>query len=227
MAGKNEAQDFTNKIRPGVRGEIIINAGVCKGRYPSSVEDVKERTVGLAHPLLRGMLLPVYRDLNFEFLMEDGNALYIFDMSVKKVEMQGGLAILRANQLSSPKRIQRRGFLRVSCFWNIMVFHLGREMNEPMCEWWRPAKAVDVSLGGYRFKLNKSDAGNLKFESDDRILVYFPLTGGRYMLPGRGTRIVETDDMWEVGVGFDSMPPSMEKRLFEFIRQQEMLSKDE
>jgi c-di-GMP-binding flagellar brake protein YcgR len=229
MAWTNDLvqDDYSYKMEVGVRGEIVINAGVYKGRYTSRVEDLKDEMVGFAHPLLKGTLLPVYRDLDFDFVMEDSSALYVFEMTVKRVEKQGNLAILWAYQLDYPKRIQRRGFLRVSCLWNILIFHLGREMSEPMSSSWRPAKAVDISLGGYRFKLNKADAGDLTFESDDRILVFFTLSERQYMLSGRGTRIVQTADTWEVGVGFDSLSSSMEKKLFEYIRQQEMHLRDE
>ena len=229
MAWMNDLfqQDYTYKMQVGIKGEIVINAGVYKGRYVSRVEDIKDEIVGFAHPLIRGALLPAYKDLDFDFIMEDSGALYVFAMSVKRVEKQGNLAILWAYQLDYPRRIQRRGFLRVSCFWDIMIFHLGREMHEPMSSTWRPAKAMDVSLGGYRFKLDKAEAGSLTFETDDRILVYFTLLGRQYMLSGRGTRIVQTAGAWEVGVEFDSLPSSMEKKLFEFIRQQEILLRDE
>ena len=220
-------QDYTYKMQVGVKGEIVINAGVYKGRYSSYVEEIKGETVGFAHPFIKGMLLPVYRELNFDFVMEDGSALYVFEMSVKRVEMQGGLSTMWANQLDYPKKIQRRGFLRVQCFWDIMIFHLGSEMSEPMSARWCPAKAIDISLGGYRFKLKKTEAGDLTFETNDGILIFFSMSGEQYMLSGKGTRIVQTDETWEVGVGFDALPHSMEKKLFEFIRQQEILSRDE
>ena len=229
MAWANELfqQDYTYKMQIGVKGEIVINAGVYKGRYSSVVEEIKGESVGFAHPLMKGMLLPVYRDLNFDFVMEDGSALYVFEMSVKRADVQGGLATMWAHQLDYPKRIQRREFLRVQCFWDILVFHLGRETDEPMSAKWRPAKTIDISLGGYRFKLSKAEAGDLTFETNDEILVFFTLSGEHYMLPGKGTRIVQTADMWEVGVGFDSLPSCMEKKLFEFIRQQELFLRDE
>jgi c-di-GMP-binding flagellar brake protein YcgR len=90
-----------------------------------------------------------------------------------------------------------------------------------------PAKAIDISLGGYRFRLMKADAGELAFESDEGILVFFTLSDRQYLLPGKTTRIVQTRDAWEVGVGFDSLSSSMEKKLFEYIRQQEINWRDE
>jgi c-di-GMP-binding flagellar brake protein YcgR len=214
-------------MQVGVKGEIIINAGIYKGRYASRVEDMKGDSVGFAHPLMGGALLPAYRDLNFNFVMEDISALYVFDMAVRRVEMQSGIPIMWAYPLDYPKRIQRREFLRVSCLWNIMVYHMGRETEEPMSSKWLPAKAIDVSLGGYRFKISKAEAGDLTFESDDRILVFFTLSEKQYMLSGRATRIVVNDGNWEVGVGFDALSSSMEKKLFEFIRQQEIMWREE
>jgi c-di-GMP-binding flagellar brake protein YcgR len=214
-------------MQVGVKGEIIINAGIYKGRYASRVEDMKGDAVGFAHPLMGGSLLPAYRDLNFDFVMEDGSALYMFDMAVRRVEMQSGLPIMWAYHLDYPKRIQRRQFLRVSCLWNILVYHMGREIAEPMSSKWLPAKAIDVSLGGYRFKISKAEAGDLEFESDDGILVFFTLFEKQHMLSGKATRIVLNGGNWEVGVGFDALSSSMEKKLFEFIRQQEIMWRED
>ncbi|MDR1132628.1 MAG: flagellar brake protein [Synergistaceae bacterium] len=220
-------QDYTLKMQVGKKGDIQVNAGTYKGHYPSRVEDIKGDAVGFAHPLISGALLPVYRELDFDFIMEDGSALYIFPMAVRRVEMQGGVPIMWADVANYPKRIQRRQFLRVSCLWDILVFHIGCEKNEPMSGKWLPAKAIDVSLGGYRFKLSKEDAGGLMFETDDRILLYFTLDYTNLMLTGRATRVAREGGFWEVGVGFDFLPAKIERKLFEFIRQQEILWRDE
>ncbi|MDR1581549.1 MAG: flagellar brake protein, partial [Synergistaceae bacterium] len=176
MANVNDflpQQDYTLKMQVGKKGEIQINAGIYKGHYPSLVEDIKGEIVGFAHPLISGALLPVYRELNFDFIMEDGSALYVFPMAVRRVEMQAGVPIMWADIVNYPKRIQRRHFLRVSCLWDVLVFHIGHELSEPMSGKWLPAKAIDVSLGGYRFKISREDARGLAFETDDRILIYF------------------------------------------------------
>ena len=219
--------DYTEKIQVGVKGDIVINAGVYKGRYQTWIEDIKDDAVGLIYPHIKDNLLPIYRDLQFEFIMEDSGALYVFEMFVNRVQLHGGNTILWARQAGYSKRIQRRQFLRVECFFDIMIFHLGYEARKPMSSKWHPAKAIDISLGGYRFKLSKADAGGLTFKTDDLILLLFTLSEQQYMLSGRGTRIVQTEDMWEVGVGFDSVPASVEKKLFGYIRKQEMLSRDE
>jgi c-di-GMP-binding flagellar brake protein YcgR len=221
-------QDYTLRMQVGKKGEIQINAGIYKGHYSSRVEDMKGDAVGFAHPLVSGALLPVYRELNFDFILEDGSALYIFPMAVRRVEMQSGLPVMWANMADYPKRIQRRQFLRVSCLWDILVFHVERELSEPMSVKWLPAKAIDISLGGYRFKISMEETGGFSFEMDDRILVHFSFADvPRVMLIGKVTRAVTEGGFWEIGVGFDSLSAKIEKKLFEFIRQQEMLWRDE
>jgi c-di-GMP-binding flagellar brake protein YcgR len=219
--------DYTDKLQVGVRGEIVINAGIYKGRYASRVEDIKSETVGLAHPLMGGALLPAYRDLDFDFIMEDGSAQYVFEMAVRRIEMQTGLPIMWSALQNSPQRIQRRQFLRVPCLWNISVFHTGQEKKAPMSSKWMSAYAINISLGGYRFKISKEDAQGLVFEHGDKILVFFGLSGKQYMLSGSAMRIERAGNIWEVGVAFDYLPAIMEKKLFEYIRQQELIWHEE
>ncbi|MDR1578978.1 MAG: PilZ domain-containing protein [Synergistaceae bacterium] len=220
-------QDYSFKMQMGVKGEIQIKAGIYKGHYLSRVEDIKGDVVGFAHPLISGALLPVYRELDFDFIMEDGSALYLFPMAVKRVEMQAGVPIMWADIVNYPKRIQRRQFLRVSCLWNMLIFHIEYELREPMSGKWLPAKAIDVSLGGYRFKISKEDAGGLAFEKDDRMLLYYTLGDVQMMLAGKVSRVEREGGFWIVGVGFDFLPAKIERKLFEFIRQQEILWRDE
>jgi c-di-GMP-binding flagellar brake protein YcgR len=108
-----------------------------------------------------------------------------------------------------------------------MIYHMEQEAREPMSARWLPAKAIDISLGGYRFKMAAEDAKGLTFESDERVLAYFTLSDKPYILQGKTTRIVRAKGEWEVGVGFDSLSSIMEKKLFEYIRQQEILWRDE
>jgi c-di-GMP-binding flagellar brake protein YcgR len=220
------ALDYSSKLQIGLKGEIAINAGIYKGHYSSQVEDFKDDTVGLAHPLLKGALLPAYREMNFTFTMEDGVALYVFEMSVRKVDTQSSPPILWANINGYPKRVQRRQFLRIACLWDIIVFHMENEMKNPMTSVWLPAKAIDISLGGYRFTINEDIADDLVFELGDRIFVQFELASAEHMQIGKVTRVVRREGVWEIGVGFDSLPASTEKKLFEYIRQQEIILRE-
>lgn len=221
------ALDYTSKLQPGLKGEIAINAGIYKGRYASRIEDVRGDIVGFAHPLMKGVLLPAYRDLNFTFTMEDNGALYVFDMSVRRAETQSGIPLLWANMLGYPKRIQRRQFLRVACLWDIEVFHLDNEMRHPMGSKWLAAKATDISLGGYRFRMPDLIAEDLTYESGDRIMVRFELASREQFQVGRASRIVHEKGSWEIGVGFDGLATSVERKLFEYIRQQEIMLREQ
>jgi c-di-GMP-binding flagellar brake protein YcgR len=220
------APDYSSKLQIGKKGEIAVNAGIYKGCYPSRVEDVRPDSVALAYPIMKGALLPAYREMNFTFTLEDGAALYAFDMSVRRVDTQSGPPILWANVNGSPKRIQRRQFLRMSCLWDIKVFHLEGEMNNSMSAAWFPAKAIDISLGGYKFVIGRNILGDTAFELGDMMFVRFELASAEQMLTGRITRIVRRGDILEVGVGFDSLPVSTEKKLFEYIRQQEIMFRE-
>lgn len=218
--------DYIAKLKPGLKGEMSINAGIYKGRYASRVEDVKNETVAFAHPLMKGVLLPVYRDLNFTFTLEDSAALYIYEFSVRRVEAQNGVHLLWADLDDEPKRVQRRQFLRIACFWNVTVFQVECEQKEPMTVTWRPAKALDISLRGTRFRMQKEIAGNLHFESGDDLMMRFGLFDKEYFQLGKATRIVQSETDWEVGMAFDSVPITIEKKLFEYIRQQEIMGRD-
>lgn len=216
------ALDYTSKLQPGIKGEIVIDAGIYKGRYSSRVEDVRGDTVGFAHPLMKGALLPAYREMNFVFVLEDSGALFEFKMAVRRVESKSGLPILWAVLLEYPKRVQRRNFLRVSCLWDVLIFPLNNEQSNAMSGRWTDAKIIDISLGGYRFKTPH----DLHFENDDKVLVRFTLGGKEYFLLGRVSRVIHLKTSWEVGVELDSLASSVEKKLFEFIRQQEMLGRE-
>ena len=219
--------DYTSKLKVGIKGDISIDAGIYRGRYPSRVNDITDDLVGFDHPLLKEALLPAYRDMSFKFTMEDSGALYVFEMSVLKSDNKTGLPVMWATLQDYPTRIQRRQFLRISCLWNAMIYHLDREGREPMSSRWMDVKVTDISLGGYLFKLKNEIAGDLEFNSGDEIMLKFTLAGDAYFQTGRASRIVNDKKMWEIGVGFESLPASLEKKLFDYIRQQELQEREQ
>jgi c-di-GMP-binding flagellar brake protein YcgR len=56
--------------RIGSKVLLFNEAGLYKGTYPSRVEDVKGDLIGLSHPLLRGALLPVLRNVELKLKVE-------------------------------------------------------------------------------------------------------------------------------------------------------------
>jgi c-di-GMP-binding flagellar brake protein YcgR len=215
-----------SKLKPGIRGVIAIDAGLYKGRYPSMLEDLKDDMLALAPPLLNGVLLPIYRDMDFTFTIEDSTALYIFDMSAWRLEMKDGVPLMWATILDEPRRIQRRQFVRISCFQNVTIFHIEEEQRKPMRVTWKHAKALDISLGGIGLKLDDGAAEGLVFEPGDRLMVCFELLGEKCFLTGRVSKIMHEDKMWKVGMGFDSIAISVERKLFRYIRQQEIMGRE-
>lgn len=220
----SEKQDLelASRFKPGIKAEIAINAGLYKGRYPSRIEDYKgDNLLALAHPLLKSVLLPVYRDMSFLMCVEDGTAIYEYEMTVARIDLKTGVPLLWARIEGEPNRIQRRRFLRVDSFWNVKIFPLQVEADTPMQGRWFDARVVDISLGGYRFK--SPHRGDI--QQGDRFLLDFTLGGRRYYLEGRASRVKMDESSWDIGVEFSMLPRSVERALFEYIRQQEMMGR--
>lgn len=221
-------KEYIKKIKPGVKGDISVEAGTNKGVYPSEVEFVgDDSAVTFTHPLLKGSLLPVYRDMDFKFTFDDGGALYIFEMSVVKSLKNGGLPLLKSKIIEDPVRIQRRSFLRIACNWNVRIFQLENELADPLTSVWLSGTALDISLRGTRFMVEGENAEKVSFRSGDKVLIGFDFSGKEFFLTGTASRIERTDHSWEVGLRFDSVAISIEKKLFEYIRQCEIMGREE
>ena len=221
MSGK-QSVELASRFKIGTKVDISINAGLYKGRYASRVEDSKgDDLLCLAHPLLKGVLLPVYRDMSFLMNVEDGTAVYEYEMTVTRIDLKTGVPLLWAQIDGQPMRIQRRRFLRVDSFWTVKIFPLQVGIEKPMQGQWFDARVVDVSLGGYRFKAPYKG----EIQQGDRFLLDFMLAGKKYYIEGRASRIRVEENSWDVGVEFDMLPRSVERALFEYIRQQEMMGR--
>lgn len=220
------AESYIRKLKHGVKGNITVPSGANAGRYPTHVEEVKDDMIGFAHPILQGSFLPVYKNMNYEFTMDDGGALYVYEMAVVKVSKAAKPPIMWGEFISDPKRIQRRNYLRISCSWDVQVFPLELERRRPMSMKWLRARSLDISIRGTRFRTLDDLPSSMIFSSGDKLMIYFDLFDSEYYLIGGATRVVHDDQMWEVGMEFASVPSSLEKRLFEYIRQQEFKGRE-
>lgn len=219
-------QNYKLKLKHGVKGSIVVHSGANEGRYPTHVEETKgEDNIGFAHPFLQGSFLPVYKNMNFEFTIDDGGAIYVYPMTVTKVQKSAVPPIMWGEITDEPQRIQRRNFLRIASTWDIKIFPLDIERIRPMSMTWIPAQTLDISIKGTRFKLSEDAPKDLHFRSGDKIMISFELFEKDHFLLGGATRVVN-EDGWEIGMAFDSVPSSVEKRLFEYIRQQEFKGRD-
>ncbi|MDK2958726.1 MAG: hypothetical protein PWP47_770 [Synergistaceae bacterium] len=215
-------QAFLAFLNGRIGSKVILfnEAGLYKGTYPSRVEDVKGDLVGLSHPLLRGALLPVLRNVELKLKIETEGALYQATVSVARGGLQDGVPLLWVVPVSDAERVQRRCFVRVPCLLKTSFFRLEGEEIKPETEEWISAVSRDISLGGAGVVVPESLSG--RFKEQDRVLMKLPLQEETFFLAGKVVRKLKKEDNWEIGFAFESMPGSVEKPLGAFIRQQEL-----
>ncbi|HOO88977.1 MAG TPA: flagellar brake protein, partial [Synergistales bacterium] len=90
----------------GSKVSLVIDAGLYKGTYPSRVEDVDEEAIGLAHPMMRGALLPVHRNVQLKMSVEAGGALYFSVVSITKGLVRDSLPLLWVVPVGEARKIQ-------------------------------------------------------------------------------------------------------------------------
>lgn len=212
-----EKEDPTRGVRIGARGDFRIAAGLYKGHYPTRVEDMREDLLILGHPMFRGALLPVYRDMEFELLVEEEQAPLLIKMVAVRSDLRGAVPLLWGRLTAKPEKVQRRRFLRVGCFFEFSLFPLDVESRSPLEGRWLTGQAVDISLGGLRFRLEHP----LALRAQDRFLLRLPLGQEEYPVSARLMRVGRFGEAWDLGSEFESLPRCAEKTLIDFIRAQE------
>ncbi|NLB83979.1 MAG: flagellar brake protein, partial [Synergistaceae bacterium] len=80
--------------RIGAKAMLSIDAGLYKGIYPSRIEDVKDGMAALSHPLLKGALLPVLRNVQFKLKVETDEGIFQAEATVARGFPQGGIPLL-------------------------------------------------------------------------------------------------------------------------------------
>ena len=220
---ENAVQLLAEKI--GVKADIHIEAGLYKGHYPSSLEDVQGNLIGVAHPLRRGGLLPVYREVEFGLFLQDEKAPLYIKVISHRCDLSGRVPILWVRPIGSVEKIQRRRFVRVPCFLSTEFWIFEEEDALPLSGTWRKGSILDISLGGLRLQYkNKTRL----FEKNMHAFFFLELEETRFPCAGE---IVwappqKEENLFEVGVEFGGMTRSMEKALRVFIRQQEISSRE-
>lgn len=204
----------------GSKVSLVIDAGLYKGTYPSRIEDVDEDSIGLAHPTMRGALLPVHRSVQLKMSVEAGGALYFSLVSISKGLVRDNLPLLWVTPVGEARKIQRRLFVRVPCLLKTGLFRLEGENYRPEKEEWMYVNAKDISLGGVGFSVPREKAR--LFPERARFLVELVLQGKKYLLVGKIVKIIPKSESLELGVAFEGMPVFAEKPLGNYIRQQEL-----
>ncbi len=216
-------QILAHKI--GVKADIHIEAGLYKGHYSSSLEDVQEDRIALAHPLRREGLLPVYREVEFGLFLQDEKApLYVKVLS-QRCDLSGQIPLLWVRPVGKLEKIQRRRFVRVPCLLATEFWVLDEELVSPFSGVWRNGSVLDISLGGVRLQYREKKRF---LERGMHALFFLELQQVRFLCAGEVVWAPprKGEDIFEVGVEFGGMTRSMEKALLVFIRQQEMSSRE-
>ncbi len=204
----------------GSKVSLVIDAGLYKGTYPSRVEDVDEEAIGLAHPMMRGALLPVHRNVQLKMSVEAGGALYFSVVSISKGLVRDTLPLLWVATVGEARKIQRRLFVRVPCLMKIGFFPLEGENYKPEKEEWVYVNAKDISLGGVGFTVPHEK--ERFFPEKTRFLVEIVLQEKKYLLVGKLVKKMPKNELLELGMAFEGVPGFVEKPLGGYIRQQEL-----
>lgn len=219
ILNKDEFLVFLNQ-KIGARAILVNEAGLYKGIYPTRVEDVKGDQVGLSHPLLRGALLPVLRNVELKLRVDAEDSLYQTVVSVVRGAPREDVPMLWVTPVTEARRVQRRNFVRVPCLLKTAFFRLEGVNLKPEREEWVLAVSNDISLGGVRVIMSR--AASLKFKDKDRALIRLEVQGETLFLTGNAVRREQKGEGWELGFAFEAVPAFMEKTLGAFIRQQEL-----
>ena len=213
----------------GAKAELVISAGLYKGSYPSRVEELENGLVGVAHPMVRGALLPALRSTELLLKIEASNCFYQAEAMVLRSTVNVAFPLLWLKLVKVLEKVQRRMFVRVSCALKADAFFLSfdAELPEgatlPSKEWFS-VRLTDISLGG---------AGILIKEN----MIPWCLEGGRYLLRlniggttfflvGKLVKILKKDvEHIEVGIAYEGLAACTEKIMGGYIRQQELLTR--
>ncbi len=204
----------------GAKATLSIDAGLYKGVYPSRIEDVKDGMIALSHPLMKGALLPVLRNVQLKLKVETDEGIFQAGAAVARGFSQGGIPLLWVTPVSDALRVQRRYFVRVPCLLKTGLFRLEGDRLQPDKEIWKEVTATDISLGGVGFSLFHPH--NSHIHPQDRYLVNIALQDRSFFLTGKIVKKIETVESTQYGISFDSIPGCVEKFLGNFIRQQEL-----
>ena len=213
----------------GSKVELVITSGLYKGSYPSRLEELENGLVGVAHPMIRGALLPALRSTELAMKIEANNCFYQATVSVLRSTINVALPLLWLKLVSVLEKVQRRMFVRVPCSIKADIFFLGADSELPEGtvlppKEWIPIRLTDISLGGIGILIR-----------EDR--VYYCIENGRYLLQltiggtvffvvGKLVKILKKNEGYvELGVAYEGLAAFAEKLMGGYIRQQELITR--
>jgi c-di-GMP-binding flagellar brake protein YcgR len=133
-----------------VQIEIIADSGIPK-RYPSRVENLKEKAIFLVTPLKDRIPVFISPGSQLNIVFWDRNAVYTFSTSLIK-NIKGSVYLLMVAIPESIERIQQREFVRVESIFAVSLTYLDNEGKEVHI----PCQTRDISGGGLQLVLTKT-----------------------------------------------------------------------
>ena len=227
----------------GSRMELGIADGLYKGNYASRLEDLSPSEdglplLGVAHPMFRGVLLPMARNLELTLRIEAVGCFYQGEAQIVRHVMNGRLPLLWLALEAPLERTQRRMFVRVPCKIKAQAFLLEVDPEEenaggeeeapqpPLPErCWFPVVLQDISLGGVGVAVRRTEAPYLRERG--RYLLQVAIADSEFFLVCHLVKVFNVGGSGDVeaGMAYEGLPAFTEKLMGTFIRQQELSSR--
>ena len=204
----------------GSKGTLIIDTGLYKGTYSTRLEDIRTGFLGVAHPTLRGALLPVMRNVELKVRIEADGGIYQAPAAVIRNSLSESVPLLWVAPVGEAEKIQRRSFVRVPSTLRVSLFKLSELAGGFDLREWVQATVKDISLGGVGMSAPAALGG--RFNLKERFFLRFALSGVPFLLAAALVRKNQTEDRCDLGFAFEQLPVILEKTLVTFIRQSEL-----
>jgi len=236
-SGFEEARKLLNGLI-GSRADLIITSGLHKGSYISSLEELGDDLIGVAHPTFKGRFLPVSRNAELALKIDSPHGVYQATVAVARSALNENIPLLWLKLVSPLEKIQRRMFVRVPTSIKAIAFFLGsdgiqdildnaetpeasEEISLPPKEWFS-VRISDISLGGIGI-LIKQDVAHFCLEGG-RYLLLIKISDTTMFLVGKIVKIlIKKEGIIEIGFAYEGIPVSIEKIMMSYIRQQELM----
>ncbi|WP_286846248.1 MULTISPECIES: flagellar brake protein [Aminobacterium] len=217
---------FSPMLKEHIGSKVLldIRAGLYKGHYPSRLEDMRCPYLAVAHPMLKGALLPTHKNLELALSIEIDGALYETQASILRSSITDRVPLLWLEPMGDVIRLQRRRFVRVPCIFKLdlcFLDEIGHTVFSP--QKWFSMMAKDISLGGCALRVNLTQ--RKFFEKGRRCLCRLSSADVVFLVFASVARVLEKTEDAEVGVSFEVLPLAAERSLGAFIRQQELTNR--
>ncbi|MDR1873509.1 MAG: flagellar brake protein [Synergistaceae bacterium] len=213
----------------GSRVELIITSGLYKGSYPSRIEELENEQLAVAHPMLRGALLPALRSTELLMKVDAGSGFYQATVLALRSTINVAFPLLWLKLSTVLEKVQRRMFVRVPSAIKTEAFFLGCDADVPEKtslppKEWFSVRISDVSLGGAGITMK--DTQSVFCIEGGRYILQLTVSSVTFFIIARMVKILKKHERsFEVGVAYEGLTTSTEKILGGYIRQQELMTR--